>query len=67
MQVWNPVGIELGTSGSAVRHASAVRHVTNFTRRKGNNSKLEDLKHLPDLLNNVKKGYPLEAKNASKN
>ena len=29
MKVWDQAGIKLATPGSAVRHASVVRHVTD--------------------------------------
>ena len=35
MKVWDRAGIELVTSGSAVRHASVARHVTDCTTRPG--------------------------------
>ena len=34
-KVWGRVGIELVTSVSAVRHASAARHVTDCATRPG--------------------------------
>ena len=30
MKVWDRAGIELATPGSAVRHASVARHVTDW-------------------------------------
>ena len=32
MKVWDRAAIKLGTQGSAVRHASVARHVTDCTR-----------------------------------
>ena len=32
-EVWDRAGIELTTPGSAVRHLSAVRHVTDYAMR----------------------------------
>ena len=34
-KVWYRAGIELGTPGSAVRHASVARHVTDSATRPG--------------------------------
>ena len=34
-KVWDRAGIELATPGSAVRHASVARHVTDCTTRPG--------------------------------
>ena len=36
-KVWYRAGIELGTPGSAVRHASVARHVTDCVAQPGNN------------------------------
>ena len=33
MKVWDRAGIELATPGSAVRHASVARHVTDCATR----------------------------------
>ena len=35
MKVWDRAGIELATPGSAVRHASVARHVTDCATRPG--------------------------------
>ena len=35
MKVWDRTGIELATPGSAVRHASVARHVTDCATRPG--------------------------------
>ena len=35
MKVWDQAGIELATPGSAVRHASVARHVTDCATRPG--------------------------------
>ena len=40
-EVWDLTGIELATPGSAVRHASVARHVTDCAKRAGSSSKLE--------------------------
>ena len=37
MKVWDRTGIELATPGSAVRHASVARHVTDCATRPGMN------------------------------
>ena len=36
MKVWDRAGMELATPGSAVRHASVARHVTDCATRPGN-------------------------------
>ena len=35
MKVWDRAGIELETPGSAVKHASVGRHITNCAMRPG--------------------------------
>ena len=35
MKVWDHAGIEPAIPGSAVRHASVARHVTDFATRPG--------------------------------
>ena len=37
-KVWDRAGIELATPGSAVRHASVARHVTDCAMQPGPNS-----------------------------
>ena len=37
-KVWDRAGIELVTPGSAVRHVSAARHVTDYTTCPGGNT-----------------------------
>ena len=37
MKVWDRAGMELATPGSAVRHASVARHVTDWATRPGPN------------------------------
>ena len=40
-KVWYRAGIELATPGSAVRHASVARHVTDCATRPGMNDRME--------------------------
>ena len=35
MKVWDRAGIQLATPGSAVRHASVAKHLTDCTMRPG--------------------------------
>ena len=41
MKVRGPAGIELVTPGSAVRHASVVKHVTDYATQPGLKKKYE--------------------------
>ena len=45
-KVWDRTGIELTTPGSAVRHASVARHVTDCATRPGKKNSGENLDKL---------------------